>query len=251
MRAWRWALFGLAAYAAFLVALIPASFIAARVAEATAGRVAIANASGTLWRGRASASLAPATGPALALDTLEWRFLPSRLASGRLGYAVRFASPALAGTLELARGFTDWEKRDINARAEAGMVAKLLPIAPTWQPGGTFMLTAPRLTWDGRELAGDALIEWHDAATSLSELHPLGSYRAVVQGMGGPAKIAVSTISGPLQVIGQGALDFPTRASFSGEARAQGASAAALEPLLALMGARRPDGAYAIDWRFP
>ena len=37
--------------------------------------------------------------------------------------------------------------------------------------------------------------------------------------------------------------------TFSGEARGEGANAAALEPLLNLMGPRRPDGARSIEVR--
>jgi hypothetical protein len=39
--------------------------------------------------------------------------------------------------------------------------------------------------------------------------------------------------------------------TFAGEARGEGAAAAALAPLLKLMGAPRADGAHAIDWRAP
>ena len=41
----------------------------------------------------------------------------------------------------------------------------------------------------------------------------------------------------------------PGAITFSGEARGQGANAAALEPLLNLMGPRRPDGARSIEVR--
>jgi hypothetical protein len=59
----------------------------------------------------------------------------------------------------------------------------------------------------------------------------------------------VSTIEGPLHITGRGTLAPPARIAFSGEARAEGAQAQALEPLLSLFGPARPDGARSINWQ--
>jgi hypothetical protein len=65
----------------------------------------------------------------------------------------------------------------------------------------------------------------------------------------GPAQLSVPTLEGPLTVIGTGTLTPPHRLAFSGEARAEGESAKALEPLLDLLGPRRPDGARSVEVR--
>ena len=62
-------------------------------------------------------------------------------------------------------------------------------------------------------------------------------------------ELKVTTLEGPLRITGQGTLASPARLAFSGEARAEGDAAKALEPLLDLLGARRPDGARALEWR--
>ena len=49
---------GLAAYAVFLLATVPASVIAARVLDATQGVVMLTAATGTLWHGDAKARIA-------------------------------------------------------------------------------------------------------------------------------------------------------------------------------------------------
>jgi hypothetical protein len=56
-------------------------------------------------------------------------------------------------------------------------------------------------------------------------------------------------VDGPLRVTGQGDIAFPSRITFNGEARAQGTAASALDPLLDLLGPRRPDGARTLAWR--
>jgi len=59
----------------------------------------------------------------------------------------------------------------------------------------------------------------------------------------------VATVSGPLRIAAQGTLTTASGLSLSGDARGEGAAAAALEPLLNLIGPRRPDGARALEIR--
>jgi len=61
--------------------------------------------------------------------------------------------------------------------------------------------------------------------------------------------VTISTVEGPLRITGQGTLAPPARFSFTGEARAEGPQAAALEPLLGRMGPARADGSRALEWR--
>jgi len=59
----------------------------------------------------------------------------------------------------------------------------------------------------------------------------------------------VTTIKGPLRVTGSGTASPSSGFTFKGEARGEGEAAKALEPLLDLMGPRRPDGARALELR--
>jgi general secretion pathway protein N len=80
-------------------------------------------------------------------------------------------------------------------------------------------------------------------------VRPLGSFKASLEAIEGPSRITVATIDGPLRINGQGTLAATGAIVFTGEARADATQAAALEPLLAALGPRRPDGAYTLDWR--
>ena len=103
---------GVAAYVVFLVAGVPASFVAARLSAALPGRVTLSDTRGTLWAGSAHAQVVAHGGPVF-LDRLEWRLQPSRLAAGRLAFDVRAMARGLDARLQVARGFSGWELRDV------------------------------------------------------------------------------------------------------------------------------------------
>ena len=240
---------GLAAYVAGLLVLFPAAYAVAQLEPALRGRVVMAEPAGTVWNGSARVGIMARGGPGLALDRVEWRFLPLRLFAGEAAYEARIASPSLAGTLHLARAIGGWRLRDVRLQGDASAVAAIVPVFAVWRPAGPVTLTAPHLAFDGREARGELAAEWRGAVTALSPVRPLGSYRATWRTEGGPARIGVETLEGPLRITGSGTFVPPAQLAFSGTARGEGASAAALEPLLDLMGPRRPDGARALEMR--
>jgi general secretion pathway protein N len=236
------AIVGIAAYAVFLVAMLPASVVARWIA--VPGVLELADARGTLWRGSARALAGSAQ-----LDELRWRFEPARLAAGRLAFTVDVHGAGIEGHGRIDRGFGALEVRDLQMRGDAAALATFAPLAASWQPDGRLALDAPAIAWDGREARGTARIEWHDAAVALSSIRPLGSYRAEARADGGPVKISVTTLDGSLRISGNGTFAPPDALAFTGEARALPAAQAALEPLLNLMGPRRPDGARTLEIR--
>ena len=98
---------------------------------------------------------------------------------------------------------------------------------------------------------GEAEIEWQGASVALSDVKPLGTYRAQLASDGKIANVTLTSTQGPLRVSGKGTFSPPARLAFSGEARADAESAKALEPLLNLLGPARADGARALEWRTP
>jgi general secretion pathway protein N len=242
------AVLGIAAYGVFLAATVPARFVAAMVQSETQGRMRMSDASGTLWRGSAKAVVG-SPGGTLALDRLDWRFLPGRIAAGRIAFEMKAGSPGLEAGGEVGKSFSAWEVRDFDARGNVSLLAAVLPWIAAWRPDGTALASSPSFSWNGREARGELRIEWRGAGLSLASVRPLGTYRAEVRAEGGPARMKVTTVDGPLRVAGQGTLTLPSRFEFSGEARAEGADAKSLESLLDLMGVRRADGSRALDWR--
>ena len=247
MRPGSLAILGIAAYSACLVATMPARWVAER-ATRQPGRVALQDVQGTIWSGSARAAVGVHPGT-FTVDRVEWSFLPSRLLRGRAAYDVAIRGAGFEARGELGRSFGAWTARDLDARADAAVATVLAPWIGAWRPEGTVTAKAPSLDYAQPELRGEMRLEWTGAATALSEVKPLGAYRAELAAEGAAARIAVTTQSGPLRVAGQGRIAFPAQLTFSGEARGEGPRAPALEPLLGLMGARKADGSYAIEWR--
>ena len=243
MRARGIALLAVAAYLAFLVATMPARWAAARLALPSG--ISLSGVEGTVWNASAAVDVESAT----RLGVVRWHFLPARLIAARLAFATELSGDALQGRAEISRGVRSYEVRGARVRADAAALAAFVPLAAAWHPQGRLALDAPALAWDGREARGSAHAQWREAALAISDVRPLGDYRLDVRAEGGPARFDVATVSGPLRIAGHGTFVPPDALAFSGEARAEGNSAAALEPLLNLIGPRRADGARAIEWR--
>jgi general secretion pathway protein N len=242
------AVVGIPAFIAFMVVTAPASFIASRATHESQGHVHFDEAHGTLWSGSVRAHV-DAPGGAFTFDRVAWRFVPGKLMEGRLAFDVAVDSREASGNVQVLRGWSEWEARGATARVEARILPVFLPLVAAWRPEGSVLVAADGVRWSDRELHGPVSVEWRDAGVSLSEVKPLGGYRLALQGVGETAKLALSTLTGPLLMSGSGEWKLPASVTFSGEARTEGSSAAALEPLVSLLGPRRPDGARSIEVR--
>jgi general secretion pathway protein N len=241
-----WVVLGIAAYGVFLVALLPARFVVARLALPPG--LSLQNIDGTVWSGRATASWSSG-GATLVLDGVRWRWRPLAVMSARLAYDVEARGNGLEAHLRVARGITSSSVEDLELRADASAVATAIPLASAWQPAGRVEVTSSSLAWNGHELLGRAQARWSDAALAISPVRPLGTYVLRLDGAGGPVRVTLATTEGALRLSGDGTLEGLQHAAFTGEARADGPQASALTPVLDLFGPRRPDGSRAL--RFP
>lgn len=248
MRGRRLLLLGVAAYGAFLLATLPVSLVVPRLAAASGGQASLADPSGSVWNGSARVSVS-GRGFAVTLDEVRWRFLPSRLLAGRIAFAVEARIGGLRAQAEASRTPLTWRVDDAKAGGDASSLASIFPLAAVWQPGGELALESPGITWDGERATGSATIELRDAVSSLAAVRPLGSWRAQAAAEGAAVKLTLATVKGPLRLSGDGRLDIPGRLAFSGEARAESGRERDLEPVLALFGPRRADGAHAFSTR--
>jgi len=245
------ALTGAIAYAAFLVAMIPASWVAARIAVATGGGVRLEDPEGTLWIGHARASIVSAAGK-LSLDRVQWRFAPLDLAAGRAAFDFSAVGRGLDAHARLGRGFSEWIAGPATVSLDASLAASAVPMLAAWRPEGRIHLDVANVRWDDLgHASGTAHLTWDGAMVSLSDVRPLGRYALDATADQGPANITVTTLEGPLRIGGKGTFAPPSRLTFNGEARGEGPDASALEPLLNLIGPRRADGSRAIELRVP
>jgi general secretion pathway protein N len=242
------AILGIAAYSAFLVATVPARWLQARLLPAAPGRYEVSAVDGSLWNGNAQA-VVNAPGGTLVVDRIQWTFLPARLLQGRLAFATELKGAGFEAKYEAGRSLAGWALRDLTVRADAALATAALPWIDRWRPEGSVTASSPGIDVAGEDVHGDLRIEWKGAATALSEVRPLGSYRADVLAEGKAARVSLSTLEGALRLTGHGRLEFPTRFTLTGEARGEGPAASTLNPLLDMFGPPRADGARAIQWQ--
>lgn len=255
-RVGRWAVAGgvLGALAG-LVAFAPAAWLAGAVAGATGGRLLLAEAEGSLWRGSALAVLTggPGSRDATVLPSrLDWSLSPT-LTGLKLQLAQGCCiEPGLA--IEWRPGFSGSTLRVLPGAAGGGVghwpAAWLEGLGAPWntlRPGGQLRLAAQGLVLESRagawHVQGRAELDWVQASSRLSTLDALGSYRIGLDGGADAPALSLRTLEGALQLSGSGQWG-PRGLKFKGDARAAPGFEPALNNLLNIIGRR--NGAAAV-----
>jgi general secretion pathway protein N len=240
-----------ASVAATALTMAPAQWLASAVDEATNGRLILAAASGSLWKGGANVVLASGpdsgTAPVSLPEQLTWTLSPWRLLTGTIELTLSHPS-ALAQPLRI--------HADLSRRIELGATTLRLPAAAlaglgapfnTIRPGGLISISWQRLDLADGRLQGDLQGEWQYASSALTRVAPFGHYRLVANGGFPGTRLALSTVAGPLELTGDGTIADGGSVRFSGRARVSpgvdASTRAQLAGLITLLGRRDGDSA--------
>lgn len=241
-RVWPALLVAIVSSALTVLLMLPAAWIVPLAARATDDHLRLIDPSGSLWHGSATLMLAAgadAQAPTVLPGRIEWRTAAWPLLHGTL--AIELRHPALAPQpLRLLAGLHD-------ARLSAGSIA--LPAAWLSGMGAPFNTLAldgrMRVDWGelrlmrGR-LYGPLSVRIDDLASSVSRQRPLGNYRLQILAGGGEVSLKLDTLSGVLNLSGEGLLA-PGGVRFDGLARAAPEAHDTLAGLLTLLGPRIDD----------
>lgn len=258
-RRWGWWGGGIGALLG-LLACAPAPWLANAVLSASQGKLLLADAQGTVWRGDAVAVLSGGQG------SRDARTLP-----GRLNWSVHLGWQGLRLHLQqdccmpapvVLRLIPGWGSLTVRVarlgapgqppltQAELGQwpAAWLGGLGTPWntlQLSGVLRLSASDLSvqWvQGRvRVQGQADLAMDNVASRITTLERVGSYRLDFLGDAqGQVQVHLRTLDGALQLSGQGAIT-PTGLRFRGEARASEAERSALDNLLNIIGRREGD----------
>lgn len=260
----RWGWWGAGAGAALgLIVFAPAAWLAQGVAALSDGKLLLADASGTIWQGDAVAVLTGGRG------SRDARALP-----GRLNWGMRVAGGGLRLSLQqdcclpvplVLQVNPRWSGMQVQVGRQADAASSVQPAGATHELGhwpaawlgglgtpwntlqlsGVLRLAAQDLRFEwvqGRlRLSGRAEISLDNAASRLTTLERLGSYRLNVDSdADGQVQLRLGTLDGALQLSGTGGLT-PTGMRFRGEARASDTDPGALDNLLNIIGRREGD----------
>jgi general secretion pathway protein N len=251
----RWIGYGLVVLLAVtgaVLVLAPAQWLASLVRSATQGRVELAEAAGSFWKGQATLVLTSGTQPGLQRaslpERLSWQLSPLALLTGNVDLTLAHPS-ALTQPLRVRATF--------GGRLDAGPTTLRLPAsllvglgAPwnTVRPGGVVSVTWDRLALEPGRMQGNLTAEWQFASSNLTPVSPFGHYRLLTNGVFPGTQLNLLTISGPLELTGSGTINEGGRLRFQGIARAMPGTDPAVKTqltgLISLLGRR--DGEAAI-----
>jgi general secretion pathway protein N len=213
------------------------------VSQATAGRIVMDDASGTVWNGSARLLLAGGAGSndVTALPgRVDWRLRPTWLGVDAELAADCCTDQPVAVEARLRWGGAALRIGDQRTHWPAEVLAGLGTPWNTLQIEGELLLATQGLSveWiEGRlAVAGRAELTASRLSSRLSTLKPMGSYRITLNG-GSQSTLQLETLEGALQLTGSGQW-VGSRFRFSGIASAAPDREAALSNLLNIIGRR-------------
>ncbi len=236
-----------------LVLVAPAQWAASTVRSATNGRLELAEASGTLWNGSALLVLASSADPAAPRATLPervtWQLSPWALLVGQLDLTLTHPS-ALTQPLTVRAPLIGGGASTLGATTLRVPASLLVGVGAPWntiRPGGILLINWDRLQIEPGRLLGNVSAEWQYASSALTPVSPMGHYRLQTNGVWPGTQLELLTISGPLELKGNGTIPEGGRLRFQGRAQAVAGTdpsiKAQLTGLISLLGRRDGEGA--------
>lgn len=223
-----------------LLALLIQQFPSRVAASLLPQNIQLEGVAGTLWQGTAARAAVMVDGKRFVLGRLNWRLEPLSLLG--LSPAAHVTSvwggQRFDGRVSLGLGGTA-SLEDVSLQLDVRFLRNLLPL----YVGGQVQVTVPKALIDNRELSAiEARIVWQDGVWAARQGDvALGNYALDVSGSDGAVTGSVITLSGPLVVAGDLALegrDWQVDLEISGSAVAN----EGLRPSLMLFGVPNDKG---------
>ena len=193
---------GCLAYAAALIAMLPASWIS-QALGGFSNQLLLRDPEGTAWTGSGRLYLHRRSGAPLDLGMLRWNASLSTTLAGKFATDFSLGDATRTAHLELSRGST--AVRGVNLELPASILADLAPGLEVLGPQGTLLIRSENLRIDGDVILGMVDVEWRPARLALARGLKLGSHVAHLRGGGGKVDVEFATIEGPLRLSGGGA----------------------------------------------
>lgn len=241
-----WSLAGMVSITLTVLVFFPAAWLGAMVEMQTAGRLALGDAQGTLWRGSAFLGVAPGgNDPVTPLlpGRFSWRLSPMLLL-GSVDAELENTA-AVSQPIRVTGNWHQWQISPAAVLLPAERLAALGAPLNSILPSGQMQLSWEplQLVRQGEkiEIIGSMNLAMNDIASRLSPIKPLGAYELELAWHGLQASVTLKTVKGPMLLNGTGMVS-NGRLQFSGTAQAEAGQEEKLANLLNLLGQRRRQG---------
>jgi general secretion pathway protein N len=247
---------GIASTLVFLCIYAPAPLLGSLLAHYSSGRLSLASAQGSLWKGNAflllnnldSTDGAADSVAAVNLGKISWDTQALQLLAGRFLVNLVWNDGAPFWlTLDASR--LHIEHAAFNLPSE--IIPALVPTLKAAQLGGQLSVACDNFSLTRNEMLGQLDIAWNQASSPLSLVSPLGNYHARLDGRGSTLDIKLETTGdSPLIMQGKGAWAASGGLHFDGTAEANSANKAQLQALLRVIGNEAAAGSGRYQLRF-
>lgn len=186
----------------FTLAGLPATLMDSAIARATDGRLRLASAHGTFWRGRGMLAITDGQRRLIAARPLEWHI---GVDWARIGVTLQLGE-AGREQARLTVGASAAQAEQLQLELPAAIVAAAVP-HPAARAGwhGTLVLDATAFACGWRDgCDGTLRVRWHDAALDIVPERHLGDHEVVLHGRGDVLDVDLRTLAGTLAIDGHG-----------------------------------------------
>lgn len=237
----------LVAFLVTLVVLAPAALINAWAIRLTDGRLVLAGAHGTLWHGTATPVIQLKDAPPLRLGGVTWDVSLRALWRGKLLLRIRDEGAPQQAPAEIYVGPSQVELRNMHLELPAAAMGGLNPLLQAMSFQGRLAVSTSSLVLSSNgTITGSANATWQMAGSAFSPVNPFGSYQLDMKGAGDTVQVAISTLSGDLQLSGGGKWHSGALA-FHATASARGARKEAFSEMLHHLGPETSPGVFAFN----
>jgi general secretion pathway protein N len=232
------------AYLLTLLITAPASLLDLGLQYASAGKLLLANANGTVWAGQATPALRTQDGRLINLPLLHWTVQLPSILTGKIVLLLQWDERATEAIVSL----NQIELRHAQFALPALLLGEASNILKPMELRGQLQIKADNLLFSSHGMQGSALVDWQQASTALTGSNTLGDYRMKLIGANERIHIELNTISGRLLLEGEGNWQAAKGLDFHGKAQASAGNYDNLTELLHHLGPEVSKGVHTFNF---
>lgn len=232
-----------------LVLRAPATLFDSRLEAASAGRLRLANAAGTVWNGSGDVRIVAGD----SAIPVTWHVAAWPLLRGRLRGSLVTDDATAPADFDVGGG--DFDIRNLSLTLPAQSILRGAGAPALASAGGTMRLRATALAKRGDSLDGDLNLRWSKATLGAVGMMPdvaLGEVRFDGTGQSGALNGTLSNEGGEVDISGTASVSLDGRGRISATLRARTGldpeRAKTISRALATVGAPDADGGYRFVW---